>query len=78
MTVCTIDNPNTMARECWQDGRLLCSYSVLLFMRKSARDPRKSAWDDLPAEQRFFGANVGPWKDGQIFGDAGAMGLRHE
>ena len=73
MTTCTIDNPATMARECWQDGKLVCSYPALLFMHKSTRDPSKSAWDDLPAERRFFGANVGPWKDGQVLGDAEAM-----
>ena len=70
---CVIDNPNTMARECWQDGKLIYSYSSLLFITKSVRDPAKTAWDDLPAERVFFGAAIGPWKEGQIVGDIAAM-----
>lgn len=70
---CTIDNPFTLSRECWQDGKLVAQYDALLFWIKSVLNPNKSAWDDLPAERRFFGANIGPWKDGQIVGDLGAL-----
>lgn len=65
MSVCTYDNPATMARECWQDGELLCHYGFQL-LPPFAKDP-------IPAEHFFFGANIGPWKLGQIVGDADAM-----
>lgn len=63
MMVCTFDNPATMRRECWQDGRLLCSYAFELF---ALRRP-------IPRHLFFFGANIGDWKAGQMVGDAGAM-----
>ena len=62
---CTYDNPATMARECWQDGRLLCHYSYQL-LPPFAKEP-------IPAKHFFFGANVGPWKLGQMVGDADAI-----
>ena len=68
MIVCTYDNPDTGQRECWQDGKLLCSYSVLVLSGIS-RNP-------IPGPLFFFGANIGPWKLGQIVGDAQAM--RHD
>jgi len=58
--VCTYDNPATMHRECWQDGRLLCSYSHRVI-------------GDVPADYYFFGANIGPWKTGQYVGDMQAL-----
>jgi hypothetical protein len=64
MTVCTIDNLRTMLRECWQDGKLLCSYSVDVFFLK----------DKIPAEHFFFGANIGEWETGRVVGDVKAMG----
>lgn len=64
MAVCTFDNPATMMRECWQDGRMICSYSADLLCLKDFKG------DSL---QFFFGANVGPWKTGQCFGDIDAM-----
>jgi hypothetical protein len=69
MAICIYDNPATMARECWQDGRLLCKYDALLFLRKLA------PWETqpVPAEQFFFGANIGDWKTGQLVGDIAAM-----
>ena len=63
MSVCTYDNPATMARECWADGRLLCHYSATLLETKST----------IPREHLFFGANIGPWKAGQMVGDAAAL-----
>lgn len=65
MAVCTYDNPATMARECWEDGVLLCHYQFDL-LRPLAKDP-------IPAKNFFFGANIGPWKLGQMVGDPEAM-----
>lgn len=63
MACCTYDNPETMARECWQDGRLLCKYDASLLLSRSP----------IPREYFFFGANIGPWKEGQLWGDPAAM-----
>lgn len=65
MAVCTYDNPATMARECWKDGGLVCHYDCCLLL-PFAKEP-------IPAENYFFGANIGPWKPGQMVGDAEAM-----
>ena len=65
MAVCTYDNPATMARECWKDGRLICHYAHHL-LPPLAKEP-------IPAEHFFFGANIGPWELGQMVGDAGAL-----
>ena len=69
MMVCTYDNPSTMARECWQNGRLVCKYDAALLLRKLA------PWETrpVPAEHFFFGANIGDWDTGQLVGDASAM-----
>lgn len=64
MSVCTYDNPATMRRECWQDGKLLCSYCAMLYALKKF---------PVPAELYFFGANIGDWKEGQLVGDKSAM-----
>jgi hypothetical protein len=64
MAVCTFDNPATMRRECWQDGRLLCSYAFELYVLKE--------WP-VPGRLYFFGANIGDWKTGQLVGDSAAM-----
>jgi hypothetical protein len=61
--VCTYDNPATMARECWSDGVLLYSYSAAMLMQT----------EPIPREHFFFGANIGPWKTGQLVGDSEAM-----
>lgn len=65
MAVCTYDNPSTMARECWKDGNLICHYSFEL-LHEFAKQP-------IPADKFFFGANIGPWKLGQLVGDSGAL-----
>lgn len=61
MSVCVFDNPATMARECWQDKKLVfsCSYLTLESFTKKA----------IPAKYFFYGANIGPWKEGQLIGD---------
>ena len=63
MAVCTYDNPNTMARECWQNGELICHYQATLFFIEAR----------IPASSFFFGANIGKWKTGQLKGDIKAM-----
>jgi hypothetical protein len=60
MNIATYDNPATMQRECWQDGKLLCAYSYRVI-------------GDVPAEYYFFGANIGDWKTGQLVGDKLAL-----
>lgn len=64
MSICTYDNPATMARECWRDGRLLYSYSFTLLYA----DP----FPMLP-DRFFFGANVGLWETGRLVGDRAAL-----
>lgn len=65
MAVCTYDNPNTMARECWQNGRLLCFYRASI-LPPLAKKP-------IPADIFFMGANVGEWQECRIVGDSSAM-----
>lgn len=65
MAVCTYDNPSNWMRECWQDGELICAYSYAL-LQPFARTP-------IPAEYFFFGANVGPWQAGKLWGDDAAL-----
>lgn len=69
MAVCTYDNPATMARECWQDGKLVCSYSAEALLQKSPPWQKQP----IPPDRFFFGANVGDWKTGQLVGDREAM-----
>lgn len=64
MAACTFDNPATMARECWQDGRLLISYPSHLWMLPEF---------PIPADKFFFGANIGDWRTGQLAGAREAM-----
>ena len=65
MAVCTYDNPASSQRECWQDGDLVCAYSYRLFLPFAAKP--------IPAAYLFFGANVGPWKEGKMRGDREAL-----
>jgi len=60
---CVFDNPASMARECWQDGKLLAFITSALMATKGFNGGK-----DI-----FFGLNVGPWKTGQLLGDADAM-----
>lgn len=66
MNTCTYDNPSTMARECWQNGKLICHYALDLLPPFAKNPP--------PAEHFFFGANIGPWKTGQMVGSVEAIG----
>ena len=65
MKTCVYDNPNTMARECWQDGKLFYSYSAELISQKGH-------W---PPPRKYFvkQSDIGNWKTGQIVGDILAM-----
>lgn len=65
MAVCTFDNPATYRRECWQNEELLYAYSATI-LPDVARVP-------IPREFFFFGANVGPWSPGKIWGDRAAI-----
>lgn len=66
IATCTYDNPVTMARECWQDGKLICKYDAILYALP--------VWP-VQARLYFFGANVGNWETGRLVGDAAAMCL---
>lgn len=63
--VATYDNPSTQCRECWSNGSLIASYKMPLLVAQGYWPP--------PAKLFFFGANIGPWKEGQIVGDAAAI-----
>lgn len=69
--VCTHDNPNTMQRECWQDGKLLCSYSAELLESKRFLED-----EEVHRKYLFWGANIGNWKTGQFWGDLEAMKVK--
>lgn len=62
MKVCVYDNPATMAREAWKDGRLVGHTQAVLLCSKGFRGNRY--WP--------FIFNVGPWKPGQVCGDKSA------
>lgn len=63
--VCTYDNPDTCRREFWQDGQVIFSIAkTVFFLRK---------WP-IPPRYFFFGADIGPWKSGQVVGDPEAIG----
>lgn len=66
--VCTFDNPATMRRECWRDGELVVAYSAEIIEGK----------EPIPPEHLFFGANIGPWKTGQLVGEPMAMWVKKE
>lgn len=65
MAVCTYDNPATMRRECWQDGELVASYCAMLMHAKHGWPP--------PPRRFHMGANIGPWKEGQMIGSPDAI-----
>lgn len=69
MAVCTYDNPATMSRECWQDGKLLCAYSAFILPPFTKQQ--------IPPEHFFFGANVGPWETGRMVGNFEAIDSKY-
>jgi hypothetical protein len=62
---CVYDSPLSMKRECWQEGEILITYEARL-LAPFAKRP-------IPGEMMFFGANIGPWKEGQLVGDVEAI-----
>lgn len=67
MKCCVYDNPATMQRECWVDGKIIYAYSSCLFFIEPF---------PVPPEYFFFGANIGPWETGQLVGDKYAMEIK--
>lgn len=68
---CVYDNPKSMMRECWQDGRLLCAYSYLFFFPSAVRNMM-----NVPPKSSvvfFFGCDQIPWSVGRISGDKEAL-----
>lgn len=64
MKLLVYDNPATMRRECWQDGTVIWSCAFDLFYMEPF---------PIPPRNFFFGANIGPWKKGQMVGDPEAL-----
>lgn len=56
---CAYDNPSTFCRELYVDGKLICHYTAELL----------ESVHGIPPRHFHMGANVGPWKSGQIVGD---------
>ena len=69
MHVCTYDNPATMRREVWQDGKEICSYDDhFIDLVHEGKVP-----SNVLQKVYHMGANIGPWKTGQMVGDAEAI-----
>lgn len=68
--VATYDNPATQCRECWANGKIVASYKMPLLEAAGHWPP--------PPRRFFFGANVGPWVEGQIIGNPAAIATREE
>ena len=67
--ICVHDNPATMSRECWQDGKLICALSAEMFFVR----------EHISSPVVFMGVNLlGEWEEGQYFGDLKAKGEDHE
>lgn len=64
MSVLCYDNPTTMDRECWQNGRLIAKYDFQLLLRDKA---------DIPPKRFLFGGIIGRWREGQYYGDFNDM-----
>lgn len=64
MFVATFDNPATMCREAWQDGRLVAHISAALL---DSRDFRGHP-------SMHMGLSGGPFKPGLLWGDMRALG----
>lgn len=63
VVTCVYDNPATMAREAFSQGKLLYAMQAELLLSKGFRGFR-----DMP-----FYMNVGPWSPGRVIGDRTAM-----
>ena len=58
MAWCEYDNPTTMCRESWEDGKLMTHIPMILFFVKRM--------NPIPN-------NVRPWKTGELIGDKTAL-----
>lgn len=64
MKVAVFDNPATMARECWQDGKVIAHLTADVMDAKGFRGH----------ESIFFGLDLGrPWETGKVVGNAEAI-----
>ena len=59
----TFDNPATMAREAWVNGRMIAHITADALIQKGFRG---GPW--FP-----FYLNIGEWREGMILGDPGAI-----
>jgi hypothetical protein len=64
MKICVFDNPETMRRECWQNGIMQASYNWIEFEATGKLPPSKIM---------HLGVDIGKWKKGQFSGDKQAM-----
>lgn len=63
ITICTYDNPATMTREAWQDGKILCSITARLLSDR-----------DFKGGPHFpFMLNSGIFASGKIIGNPKAL-----
>lgn len=68
MAVCTFDNPATMHREAYADGKLVASISAAQMLTKGFNGHRNM----------FFGLNVGrEFIEGNVVGDESAILSNH-
>jgi hypothetical protein len=71
MKTCVYDNPSTLRREAWMDGKMVAFISMALMYSKGRAGSPFNGFKTLP----FF-LNVGrDFIDGRVIGDPEAMGL---
>lgn len=68
MEVCALDNPNTMRREAWQDGKLVASIDAMLLENRGF-----SGHPDLPFQLNYKSPSGGIWLAGQYYGNLNAI-----
>lgn len=66
MSSCVYDNPATMSREFYDDGKMVCTYTAELLCSEEMR---------AMGFTNIFGA--GDWNSGQLIGDIRALGDSH-
>lgn len=66
MSSCVFDNPATMCREAYTDGRLIAHLSLAVMETKGFTGHRS-----IP-----FYLNIGRWKTGRVVGDRAALSGR--
>ena len=68
MAICCYDNPKTMAREFWRDGRLIFSTP-----HRMCAEPTAVGWQSLIGSQLPADVHLGHWQAGQLAGDKSAI-----